>query len=220
MKQDKPVVHSDPEIMSGTPVFVGTRVPFQTLLDYIEAGQPLNAGHFNLHELLAKKGIPAVQRYIVSEVQHIYASQGQTINDKHLEIIAKKMFSKLRVLDAGDTPLLVGETVDISTFRAANREVMESGKKAAVGERLLLGLTRVSLATDSWLAGASFQETIRVLVEAAATKKIDPLEGLKENVIIGRLIPAGRMYRETFVAEEAEGQPQSVASSEESAIAS
>ena len=145
-------------------------------------------------------------KYIVSEVQHIYASQGQTINDKHIEIIARKMFSKLRILDAGDTPLLVGETVDISNYRKANREAKEQKKKPAIGERLLLGLTRVSLATDSWLAGASFQETIRVLVEAATTKKIDPLEGLKENVIIGRLIPAGDTYRKAFTKEAATGE--------------
>ena len=174
----------------------------------VEAGQPLNAGHFNLQELLAKKGMYAVLRYIVSEVQHIYASQGQTINDKHIEIIARKMFSKLRILDAGDTPLLVGETVDISTFRKANREAEEARKKIAVAERLLLGLTRVSLATDSWLAGASFQETIRVLVEAATTKKIDPLEGLKENVIIGRLIPAGETYRKAFTKVGADLPPE------------
>ena len=178
----------------------------------IEAGQPLNAGHFNLQELLAKKGMYAVLKYIVSEVQHIYASQGQTINDKHIEIIARKMFSKLRILDAGDTPLLVGETVDISTYRKENRLAREGGKKEAIGERLLLGLTRVSLATDSWLAGASFQETIRVLVEAATTKKIDPLEGLKENVIIGRLIPAGATYRRLFTKE---GQDEASAKAEE-----
>jgi DNA-directed RNA polymerase subunit beta' len=175
----------------------------------VEAGEPLNAGHFNLQELMEKKGVLAVQKYIVSEVQHIYASQGQTINDKHLEIIARKIFSKHRVLDSGDTSLLVGDTVDHSVLRKENEEAVSAGKKPAVVEQLLLGLSRVSLATDSWLAAASFQETIRVLVEASTTNKIDPLAGLKENVIIGRLIPAGEIYRETFVeGEEAEEEKE------------
>jgi DNA-directed RNA polymerase subunit beta' len=168
----------------------------------IIVGTPLNAGHFHLQDLLLKKGVYAVQRYIISEVQHIYASQGQTINDKHLEIIARKMFSKFRILDSGDTPLLVGDVVDISMLQKENREAETLGKKPAVAEQLLLGLSRVSLATDSWLAAASFQETIRVLVEAATTNKIDPLEGLKENVIIGRLIPAGGIYRKRCIAEK------------------
>jgi DNA-directed RNA polymerase subunit beta' len=170
----------------------------------VSAGEPLNAGHYNLQELLVKRDKHTVQRYIVSQVQHIYASQGQTINDKHLEIIARKMFSKLRILDAGSTPLLVGDVVDLSSLQKANREAEEVGKKPAVAEQLLLGLSRVSLATDSWLAAASFQETIRVLVEAATTKKIDPLDGLKENVIIGRLIPAGETYRRMFTSSEEE----------------
>ena len=171
----------------------------------IKVGMPLNAGHYNLQDLLLKKGVYAVQHYIISEVQHIYASQGQTINDKHLEIIVKKMFSKFRIIDAGDTPLLVGDVVDMSSLKKANREAGEADKKPAVAEQLLLGLSRVSLATDSWLAAASFQETIRVLVEASTTNKIDPLDGLKENVIIGRLIPAGEMYRKMFVSEDEGG---------------
>ena len=171
---------------------------------HIDVGTPLNAGHYNLQELFAKKGVFPVQKYIVSEVQHIYASQGQTINDKHLEIIARKMFSKFRILDSGDTNLLVGDVVDSSTLKKSNREADETGKKTTVVEQLLLGLSRVSLATDSWLSAASFQETIRVLVEASTTKKIDPLDGLKENVIIGRLIPAGETYRKMFVGEEGE----------------
>ncbi len=175
--------------------------------DIVKAGQALNAGHYNLQELLEKQGSYAVQNYIVQEVQHIYASQGQTINDKHLEIIARKMFSKIRILDGGDTTLLAGEVVDISDVRRANNALIKSkGKKKdytlATYEQLLLGLTRVSLATESWLAGASFQETIRVLVEAATTGAVDYLKGLKENVIIGRLIPAGEIYRERFHDEK------------------
>lgn len=175
--------------------------------DIVRAGQALNAGHYNLQELLEKQGSYAVQNYVVQEVQHIYASQGQTINDKHLEIIARKMFSKVRILDSGDTSLLAGEVVDISDVRRANGLLLkQKGRKKeitlATYEQLLLGLTRVSLATESWLAGASFQETIRVLVEAATTGAVDYLKGLKENVIIGRLIPAGEVYRERFLDEK------------------
>ncbi len=175
--------------------------------DIVKAGQALNAGHYNLQELLEKQGSYAVQSYIVQEVQHIYASQGQTINDKHLEIIAKKMFSKVRILDGGDTTLLAGEVVDISDVRRENGLLRKTKSKKELKEctyeQLLLGLTRVSLATESWLAGASFQETIRVLVEAATTGMVDYLKGLKENVIIGRLIPAGEVYRERFEGERA-----------------
>lgn len=163
----------------------------------IEVGQPLNAGHYNLQEFLLKKGSYSVQKYICSEVQSIYASQGQTINDKHLELIVSKMFSKVRVIDSGSTTLIPGETVDIGELVYQNTFVTKGrkkGKKATV-EQLLLGITRAALATDSWLAGASFQETIRVLVEASTTRKVDTMQGLKENVIIGRLIPAGEVYR-------------------------
>ncbi|MDD4318708.1 MAG: DNA-directed RNA polymerase subunit beta' [Candidatus Peribacteraceae bacterium] len=169
----------------------------------VEGGQALNVGHYNLQELLEKKGPYAVQKYIVTEVQHIYASQGQTINDKHLEIIVKKMFSKVRIIDSGDTKFLPGETVDIGELQYENdqaRKTVKDGKEATY-EQLLLGITRVALATDSWLAGASFQETIRVLVEAATTRRVDMLQGLKENVIIGRLIPTGEVYRKRYLLE-------------------
>ena len=168
----------------------------------VEAGEALNAGHYNLQELLEKKGAYAVQKYIVQEVQHIYASQGQTINDKHLEIIVKKMFSKIRIVDAGDTKFLPGETSDLGEVLYENDRVHKNKKnnQEATYEQLLLGITRVALATDSWLAGASFQETIRVLVEAATTRRIDMLHGLKENVIIGRLIPTGEVYRKRYVS--------------------
>ncbi len=176
--------------------------------DAVRAGQALNAGHYNLQELLEKQGSYAVQSYIVHEVQHIYASQGQTINDKHLEIIARKMFSKVRIVDGGDTDLLAGEVVDVADLRRANnklktrKDAKKKELKEATYEQLLLGLTRVSLATESWLAGASFQETIRVLVEAATTGNVDYLRGLKENVIIGRLIPAGETFRKRFEDDE------------------
>ncbi|MBI2636488.1 DNA-directed RNA polymerase subunit beta' [Candidatus Peregrinibacteria bacterium] len=169
---------------------------------FVEAGEALNAGHYNIQELLEKKGAYAVQKYIVHEVQHIYASQGQTINDKHLEIIVKKMFSKVRIVDSGDTKFLPGETADLGEVQYENDRARARKKenREATYEQLLLGITRVALATDSWLAGASFQETIRVLVEAATTRRIDMLQGLKENVIIGRLIPTGEVYRKRYVS--------------------
>jgi DNA-directed RNA polymerase subunit beta' len=181
--------------------------PRETLLvktgSFVEGGQALNVGHNNLQELLEKKGPYAVQNYIVEEVQHIYASQGQTINEKHLEIIVKKMFSKVRMIDAGDTKFLPGEVADLGEVLYENDRIAAGKKKSArqaTYEQLLLGITRVALATDSWLAGASFQETIRVLVEAATTRRIDMLQGLKENVIIGRLIPTGEVYRKRYVS--------------------
>ena len=173
--------------------------------DMVDVGQPLNVGHYNLQELLEKKGPYEVENYIITEVQSIYASQGQTINDKHLEIIVRKMFSKVRIINAGDTAFLPGETVDIGDLDYQNQKLQEEtgGKaKPATYEPLLLGITRAALATDSWLSGASFQETIRVLVEAATTRRIDSLGDLKSNVIIGRLIPTGAVYRRRFTDED------------------
>jgi DNA-directed RNA polymerase subunit beta' len=167
----------------------------------VEVGDPINMGHFNLQDLLAKRSVYAVQHYVIQEVQHIYASQGQTINDKHLEIIVRKMFSKIRITDAGDTEYLPGEIVDKGEVDYENerRAKKTKGKsKPATYEQLLLGITRAALATESWLSGASFQETIRVLVDAATTRRVDLLKGLKENVIIGRLIPTGEVYRNRF----------------------
>jgi DNA-directed RNA polymerase subunit beta' len=170
----------------------------------VEAGEALSMGHYNLQELLQKRGAYVAQNYVVQEVQHIYASQGQTINDKHLEIIVRKMFSKVRILNAGDTKLLPGEVVDIGEVEYQLEQVKLKNKDAegATYEQILLGISRAALATDSWLAGASFQETVRVLVEAATTNSVDKLQGLKENVIIGRLIPTGEVYRKRFGGEE------------------
>ena len=161
----------------------------------VKKGDAMTAGHFNLRELMRLTDIYTVSKYIMTEVQNIYASQGQTINDKHIEIIARQMLSKVRIVESGDTDFLPGEISDIITYTNRNNIAKDAGKKPARAERLLLGLTRISLCTDSWLSAASFQETIRVLVEASTTKRIDKLEGLKENVIIGKLIPAGATYR-------------------------
>ncbi|MFA5829245.1 MAG: DNA-directed RNA polymerase subunit beta' [Candidatus Gracilibacteria bacterium] len=161
----------------------------------VKRGDALTAGHLNLRELMGLTDIYTVEKYIMTEVQSIYASQGQTINDKHIEIIARQMLSKVRVMDTGDTNFLPGEIVDIIQLETANRELEKKDGKRGKSERLLLGLTRIALHTESWLSAASFQETIRVLVEAATTNRIDRLEGLKENVIIGKLIPAGATFR-------------------------
>lgn len=163
--------------------------------DLVGAGAPLTFGHLNLRKMMELTDIKTVQRYIVKEVQSIYAAQGQSINDKHVEVIVRQMLSKVRINDAGDSDLLPGEVTDVVRLRKINEELEANGKKPASAEQLLLGLTRVSLFTDSWLSAASFQETIRVLVEASTTKKIDTLHGLKENVIIGKLIPAGHTYQ-------------------------
>ncbi|PKL36293.1 DNA-directed RNA polymerase subunit beta' [Candidatus Peregrinibacteria bacterium HGW-Peregrinibacteria-1] len=164
----------------------------------VAKGQPLTNGHLDLKELMNLTDNYIVQKYIVTEVQTIYASQGQSINDKHIEIIARSMLSKIRILEGGDSRFLPGEIVDIITFTKENQSLIDAKKNISKGERLLLGLTRVALYTESWLSAASFQETVRVLVEASTTNKLDSLEGLKENVIIGKLIPAGETYRKKY----------------------
>ena len=159
--------------------------------DLIEKGTQLTEGSLDLRELYKLKGQLETQKYIIREIQYVYSSQGQPLNDKHVEIIARQMFSRFFVTDAGDTNLLPGETVEDEVFYQANK----NAKKLATGEMLLLGITKASLTTDSFLSAASFQETSRVLIDAAVNGKIDYLEGLKENVIIGCLIPAGTGYK-------------------------
>ncbi len=166
--------------------------------DLVAKGTPLNRGHLNLQDLMASTDVYTAQKYIMSDVQHIYASQGQTINDKHIEIIVKQMFSKVRIVNPGDSDFLPGELVNAEQFSNGNEQLKKDKKNIAHGERLLLGISRVAITTNSWLSAASFQETIRVLVEAATTRKIDGLKGLKENVIIGKLIPAGHIYKDQY----------------------
>jgi DNA-directed RNA polymerase subunit beta' len=163
--------------------------------DWVEPGTQLTEGHLDLHELYRLKGREAVERYMLKEIQFIYSSQGQKLNDKHLELIIRQMFSRVYVKDAGDTDLLPGEIVERAEFEEENEKVRKNGGRQAEGEPLLLGITRVALTTRSFLSAASFQETARVLINAAVTGKVDKLEGLKENVIIGRLIPAGTGFR-------------------------
>ena len=158
---------------------------------HVEVGQPLIEGVPNPKELLRVLGIRSTQRHLVDQVQQVYTSQGVTIHDKHIELIVRQMLKRVTVLEGGDTELLPGELVDRATFERANREALERGGTPANGRPELLGITKASLATESWLSAASFQETTRVLTEAAIEGKSDSLIGLKENVIIGKLIPAG-----------------------------
>jgi DNA-directed RNA polymerase subunit beta' len=169
--------------------------------DMIKAGTPLIEGHLNLRQLIKILGVVKTQQYIVKEVQSIYASQGQTINDKHIEVIVRQMFSKARVIDPGTLDYLPGQVIDYLEVADVLADPEKKAESGLVIERLLLGLTRLSLSTNSWLSAASFQETIRVLVEAAVTRKIDRLNGLKENVIIGKLIPVGTNYERNLREE-------------------
>ncbi|OFW66220.1 MAG: DNA-directed RNA polymerase subunit beta' [Actinobacteria bacterium RBG_16_68_21] len=157
----------------------------------IDPGTPLTEGPLDPKEVLEIMGVRAAQKYLVDEVQEVYRSQGVDIHDKHIEVIVRQMLRRVRVVNAGDSSFLPAELVDSQTFRDANRELVAEGKKPAEGRPELMGITKASLATDSWLSAASFQETTRVLTEAALQGRSDFLRGLKENVIIGKLIPAG-----------------------------
>ena len=171
-------------------------IPFGSKLrvkdgDELEAGDQITEGSINPNEILAIKGPEGVYEYLIQEVQKVYRNQGVDINDKHVEVIGRQMLKKVRVEDNGDTDMFPGSLVDMYEFEDKNKEAEAQGKRPATGKRALLGITKASLATESFLSAASFQETTRVLTEAAIKGKVDPLIGLKENVIIGKLIPAG-----------------------------
>ena len=173
--------------------------------DEIEAGDAITEGSINPNEILAIKGADGVYEYLVQEVQKVYRNQGVDINDKHIEIIARQMLKKVRIEDNGDTGLFAGSLVDVHEVEDENKKMIEEGKKPAQYKHLLLGITKASLATDSFLSSASFQETTRVLTEAAIKGRVDELIGLKENVIIGKLIPAGTglpIYKNTKINTE------------------
>ena len=177
----------------------------------VEAGDELTEGSVNPHDILKIRGVKGVQMYLLQEVQKVYRLQGVEINDKHIEIIIRQMLRKVRIEDSGDTDMLPGSLVDIFEFENKNEEVVQQGGQPAIAKRVLLGITKASLATDSFLSAASFQETTRVLTDAAIKGKKDPLVGLKENVIIGKLIPAGTgmsRYRDIQVYEEGEEQEE------------
>ena len=157
----------------------------------LEAGDELTEGSVNPHDILKIKGVRAVQDYMLREVQRVYRLQGVEINDKHIELIVRQMLQKIRVEENGDSDMLPGTLVDTLDFEDTNEVLEQEGKQPAEGKQVLLGITKASLATNSFLSAASFQETTKVLTEAAIKGKVDPLIGMKENVIIGKLIPAG-----------------------------
>ena len=172
--------------------------------DHVNAGDELTEGSVNPHDLLRILGVKAVQEYLLKEVLSVYRLQGVGVSDKHIEIIIHQMLRKVRVEDAGDTDLLTGSLVDIFRFEEANKKAIMEGGTPAIAKRILLGITKASLATESFLSAASFQETTRVLTEAAIRGKVDPLIGLKENVILGKLIPAGtgmRRYKDIEIKD-------------------
>ena len=173
----------------------------------LEAGDELTEGSINPHDLLKIKGIRAVQDYMIREVQRVYRLQGVDINDKHVEVIVRQMLKKVRIEDGGDTGYLPGAMIDVLELEKKNKEMVEKDMQPAQAEQIMLGITKASLATDSFLSAASFQETTKVLTDAAIKGKVDPLVGLKENVILGKLIPAGtgmKRYRDVKISTEVE----------------
>ena len=214
-KKKEVIVTNDTESKSYT-------VPFGPKMkvkdgDMVEPGDPLVEGSLNPADILAIKGPEGVFEYLTTEVQKVYRNQGVDINDKHIEVIARQMLKKVRVEDNGDTDMFPGTLVDMYEFADKNREVVEKGLRPATGKRVLLGITKASLATDSFLSAASFQETTRVLTEAAIKGKEDDLVGLKENVIIGKLIPAGtgmKKYQDLHISTEKKEEPKTEESEE------
>ena len=179
----------------------------------IEAGDPITTGSINPSDILKIKGIKGVQDYLLKEVQFVYRLQGVEISDKHLEVIIRQMLRKCRIDDAGDTNLLTGETVDIFRFEAENEKAIAEGRQPATASRILLGITKAALSTESFFSAASFQETTRVLTDAAVKGKVDPLVGLKENIIIGKLIPAGtgmRRYADITVKKHTDEEDEPI----------
>jgi DNA-directed RNA polymerase subunit beta' len=175
--------------------------------DQVRAGDRLSEGPINPHDILRIRGPRAVQEYLLNEIQEVYRLQGVKINDKHIGVIVRQMLQKVRITDAGETALLEGENVDRTEFRETNQRSIVAGDKPARAEPLLLGITKASLTTESFISAASFQETTRVLTDAAVRGARDDLKGLKENIIIGHLIPAGtgiHRYQEVeFMVEQA-----------------
>ena len=159
--------------------------------DTLQAGDRLTTGSLNLHDLMRLKGVEATQRYIINEVLRIYAAQGQDVADKHLEIIVRQMFSRVQIDDPGDSDFVTGDIASKAAVAHMNKQLAQEGKSLISYSQLLLGITKVSIWSDSWLSAASFQDTTRVLINAAVSGRADKLHGLKENVIIGRKIPVG-----------------------------
>ena len=185
-------------------------IPFGSLLkvkdgDKVEAGDPLTEGSIDPHDILNIQGVRKVQDYLLKEVQKVYRKEGVDINDKHIEMIVRQMMRKMYIVDPGDSDFLPDTAVDIVEFEETNEKLTAEGKKPAVGKEELKGITKASLTTESFLSAASFQETTRVLTEASINGKIDRLQGLKENVIIGRTIPTGtgmKKYQDTAISTD------------------
>jgi DNA-directed RNA polymerase subunit beta' len=179
--------------------------------DFLRAGDPLIGGAANPHDILNIRGDLALARYLVDQIQEVYRLQGVRINDKHIEVIVRQMLGRVKIQEVGDTDLILEEHVEKTRFEDINAKVIAGGGRPAVAEPLLLGITKASLSTESFISAASFQETTKVLSEATIAGKVDHLRGLKENVIMGRIIPAGtgmRRYRKAPVALEVEGAPE------------
>ncbi len=192
-RREVEILDENDEIVAAYPVHYGSRLRVKEG-DMVEIGDALTEGPLNPHDILKTQGLQAVQRYVLQEVQKVYRSQGVDISDKHIEIMIRQMLKKVRIEDSGDTTMLPGAFVDVAYFEEENMRVIEEGGLPSVCTPMLLGITKASLNTDSFLSAASFQETTKVLTEAAIKGKIDNLIGLKENVIIGKLIPAGTGY--------------------------
>ncbi len=186
--------------------------------DHVVAGQRLTAGSIHLHELMRLQGVEPTQRYIMNEILRIFAGQGQNIADKHLEIIVRQMFSRVQIEDSGDSEFVTGDVVSKLAVVEANEQLVAAGKQPAQYNQLLLGITKSSLSTDSFLSAASFQDTTRVLITAATSGKVDSLYGLKENVILGRRIPVGTGHRESTVLQEAQADSDAAATEEHETI--
>ena len=191
-KKKREIVVTNPETGESKAYLIpyGSRIKIQDNV-WLDAGDELTEGSVNPHDILRIKGVRAVQDYMLAEVQRVYRLQGVDINDKHIEVIVRQMLKKIRIENSGDSEFLSGTLVDILDFEDRNEELIAEGKEPAEGQPVMLGITKASLATSSFMSAASFQETTKVLTEAAIKGKIDPLTGLKENVIIGKLIPAG-----------------------------
>ena len=181
----------------------------------LEAGDELTEGSVNPHDILKIKGVRAVQDYMIQEVQRVYRLQGVEINDKHVEMIVHQMLKKIRIEESGDSDVLPGVSMDVLDFNEMNEALIAEGKRPAEGKQVMLGITKASLATDSFLSAASFQETTKVLTEAAINGKVDHLIGLKENVIIGKLIPAGTGMKRYSEISLDTGMPEVKTASEE-----
>jgi len=209
-KKKREVIITDDETGESKAYLIpyGSRIKIQDGV-ILEAGDELTEGSINPHDLLKIKGVRPVQDYMIREVQRVYRLQGVEINDKHIEVIVRQMLKKIKIDTQGGTDYLSGMTIDVLEFNEINEKLEQEGKEMATGTQIMLGITKASLATNSFLSAASFQETTKVLTEAAINGKIDPLIGLKENVIIGKLIPAGtgmKRYRSVKLDSQQKAQ--------------